>query len=245
MEADYQTNSAFDSNKMRSYTKAGKLVHFVVWPTFFLHKDGPLLAKGVVQGSKLEVTEEESSTSCADDTDDDDKYEIAPTVSSDDKKTDDVSDVKQSDSGNDKLPNDNNIRTMDSECLENRCLDKDDKSPAGNQSDQGNGEQTTDKSNTTIETNSSETDDNGENEDVSQVIESNPGKKKLPNDNSDTSNGDDKAGDDVAGLGYDMLRNTPIGTENSENDGEGGDNDDEETGRGEKGAGTNEQEIDL
>lgn len=42
-----------------------------------------------------------------------------------------------------------------------------------------------------------------------------------------------------------MLRNTPIGTENSENDGEGGDNDDEETGRGEKGAGTNEQEIDL
>lgn len=191
MEADYQTNSAFDSNKMRSYTKAGKLVHFVVWPTFFLHKDGPLLAKGVVQGSKLEVTEEESSTSCADDTDDDDKYEIAPTVSSDDKKTDDVSDVKQSDSGNDKLPNDNNIRTINSECLENRCLDKDDKSPAGNQSDQGNGEQTTDKSNTTIETNSSETDDNGENEDVSQVIESNPGKKKLPNDNSDTSNGDD------------------------------------------------------
>lgn len=74
MEADYQPNSAFDSNKMRSYTKAGKLVHFVVWPTFFLHKDGPLLAKGVVQGSKSEVAEEESSSSSADDTDDEDKY---------------------------------------------------------------------------------------------------------------------------------------------------------------------------
>lgn len=83
MEADYQPNSAFDSNKMRSYTKAGKLVHFVVWPTFFLHKDGPLLTKGVVQGSKSEVAEEESSSSSADeessssiadDTDDEDKY---------------------------------------------------------------------------------------------------------------------------------------------------------------------------
>lgn len=74
MEADYETNSAFDSNKMRSYTKAGKFVHFVVWPTFFLYKDGPLLAKGVIQGSKSEVAEEESSSSSADDTDDDDKY---------------------------------------------------------------------------------------------------------------------------------------------------------------------------
>ncbi|XP_062594017.1 myosin heavy chain, clone 203-like [Saccostrea cucullata] len=55
METEYPTNSDFDSNKMRSYTKAGKFIHFVVWPTFFLHKDGPLLAKGVVQGSKIEI----------------------------------------------------------------------------------------------------------------------------------------------------------------------------------------------
>eukprot|EP00105_Crassostrea_gigas_P020165 XP_011438886.1 PREDICTED: uncharacterized protein LOC105336327 [Crassostrea gigas] len=109
MEADYQPNSPFDSNKMRSYTKAGKLVHFVVWPTFFFHKDGPLLAKGVVQGRKLEVAEEESSSSSADDTDDDDKYEIAPAVSSDDNKTrtDYVSDGEQSHPRNEEISNDN------------------------------------------------------------------------------------------------------------------------------------------
>ncbi|XP_065931097.1 uncharacterized protein MCAP_0864 isoform X5 [Magallana gigas] len=190
MEADYQANSAFDSNKMRSYTKAGKFVHFVVWPTFFLHKDGPLLAKGVVQGSKSEVPEEESSSSSADDTDDDEKYKMAPTVSSDDNenRTDDVLDGKQSDSGNGKLSNDN-ITTIDTECLETKDKEKDDKSPAGNQSDQGNGDQPTDKSNTTIESNSSETDDNGGNGNVSQVIKSNPEKKNKPNDNSDTSYG--------------------------------------------------------
>lgn len=48
-------------------------------------------------------------------------------------------------------------------------------------------------------------------------------KKKLPNDNSDTLNG----------------------SNSTENDGKEGDTDDEETGRGEKGAGTNKQEIDL
>ena len=61
MEANYATNSAFDSSRMRSFTKAGQFIHFVVWPTFFLHKDGPLLAKGVVQGSKTELAQEESS----------------------------------------------------------------------------------------------------------------------------------------------------------------------------------------
>ena len=60
MEANYATNSAFDSSRMRSFTKAGQFIHFVVWPTFFLHKDGPLLAKGVVQGSKTELAQEES-----------------------------------------------------------------------------------------------------------------------------------------------------------------------------------------
>ena len=60
MEANYATNSAFDLSRMRSFTKAGQFIHFVVWPTFFLHKDGPLLAKGVVQGSKTELAQEES-----------------------------------------------------------------------------------------------------------------------------------------------------------------------------------------
>lgn len=183
-----------------------------------------------------------------------DKFVDAQTDSSDDKKsrTDDVSDAKQSDSGSCKLPNDNNIITIDTECLENKGKGKDDRSPAGNQPDQGNGEQTIDKSDTTIETNCSETDDKGESEDFSQITESDPEKNKLPNDNSNTSNGsncsdngDNEAGDDVAGLGNDISRHTPIGY--SENDGEGGDND-EAAGRGEKVAGTHlptdEQEID-
>ena len=66
MEANYATNSAFDSSRMRSFTKAGQFIHFVVWPTFFLHKDGPLLAKGVVQGSKTKITQQEPGSSSSD-----------------------------------------------------------------------------------------------------------------------------------------------------------------------------------
>ena len=66
MEANYATNSAFDSSRMRSFTKAGQFIHFVVWPTFFLHKDGPLLAKGVVQGSKTKITQEELGSPISD-----------------------------------------------------------------------------------------------------------------------------------------------------------------------------------
>ncbi|XP_078325279.1 uncharacterized protein LOC111126054 isoform X2 [Crassostrea virginica] len=66
MEANYATNSAFDSSRMRSFTKAGQFIHFVVWPTFYLHKDGPLLAKGVVQGSKTKITQEEPGSSNSD-----------------------------------------------------------------------------------------------------------------------------------------------------------------------------------
>lgn len=36
------------------------------------------------------------------------------------------------DLGNGKLLNDNNIRIINFECLENRCLDRDDKSLVGN-----------------------------------------------------------------------------------------------------------------
>ena len=86
MEANYATNSAFDSSRMRSFTKAGQFIHFVVWPTFFLHKDGPILAKGVVQGSKTELAQEEfgypssdeESHSSTSDESDDEKYKDAP-----------------------------------------------------------------------------------------------------------------------------------------------------------------------
>lgn len=40
----------FDNNMFKDYTKRGPFVEFVVWPALLLHKDGPLLAKGVAQG---------------------------------------------------------------------------------------------------------------------------------------------------------------------------------------------------
>ncbi|XP_053390700.1 uncharacterized protein LOC128553540 [Mercenaria mercenaria] len=37
----------FDTNKYKPYTKSGKLLDYIVWPAVYLHKDGPILAKGV------------------------------------------------------------------------------------------------------------------------------------------------------------------------------------------------------
>lgn len=42
----------FDKDKYRAYTKSGDEYAFLVWPTLFLHKDGPMLGKGIAQGSK-------------------------------------------------------------------------------------------------------------------------------------------------------------------------------------------------
>ncbi|XP_053399703.1 uncharacterized protein LOC128557088 [Mercenaria mercenaria] len=36
----------------KPYTKNGKYVKFIVWPAMLLHKDGPVLAKGVAQGER-------------------------------------------------------------------------------------------------------------------------------------------------------------------------------------------------
>lgn len=40
----------FDSDVYKVYTKKGKQIDYVVWPPLFLHKDGPLIGKGVAQG---------------------------------------------------------------------------------------------------------------------------------------------------------------------------------------------------
>lgn len=40
-----------DSYNMKSFTKNGQYVDFSVWPALYLHKDGPLLSKGIVQGT--------------------------------------------------------------------------------------------------------------------------------------------------------------------------------------------------
>lgn len=40
-----------DGYNMKSFTKNGQYVDFSVWPALYLHKNGPLLSKGIVQGT--------------------------------------------------------------------------------------------------------------------------------------------------------------------------------------------------
>lgn len=210
MEADYKTNSAFDSNKMRSYTKAGKFVHFVVWPTFFLHKDGPLLAKGVVQGSKLEIAGEELIYLREGDTDDE-------------NKSDDVSDDKQSNGGN------AGMFTIDTNKapIEKEGKGEDDKCPDDNKHNRENGGPSRHNSNSPIETNCSKTEDKGENGDVLEETESNPEEDKPPNDTSnassssqcseDVGNGDDVPDGKQSDLDKGKSSSTSFVTKCSEN----------------------------
>ncbi|XP_045206656.2 myosin-3-like [Mercenaria mercenaria] len=45
-----QRGSRFNTDLYKPYTSSGTHVGYVVWPTLLLHKDGPVLAKGVAQG---------------------------------------------------------------------------------------------------------------------------------------------------------------------------------------------------
>ncbi|VDI09394.1 Hypothetical predicted protein [Mytilus galloprovincialis] len=40
----------FDLQILRPFTESGDVVDYIIWPVMFLHKDGPLLCKGVAQG---------------------------------------------------------------------------------------------------------------------------------------------------------------------------------------------------
>ena len=42
--------SKFDTNLLKAYTKSGIHVEYIVWPALLLHKNGPVLVKGVAQG---------------------------------------------------------------------------------------------------------------------------------------------------------------------------------------------------
>lgn len=44
--------TAIDKNMFSVYTKSGPFIDFVVWPALILHKDGPILTKGTVQGKE-------------------------------------------------------------------------------------------------------------------------------------------------------------------------------------------------
>lgn len=96
METGYPTNSTFDGNQMRSYTKTGRLVHFVVWPTFFVQKDGPLLAKGIVQGSNTTVIEEKFSHWDADETDEEEYFDAQSSIKSENDDKVDNNHIKKS-----------------------------------------------------------------------------------------------------------------------------------------------------
>lgn len=49
LEGDLQPGSTFDKNIYKEFVQSGDKVKYVVWPAMFLHINGPLLYKGVVQ----------------------------------------------------------------------------------------------------------------------------------------------------------------------------------------------------
>ncbi|KAL3879556.1 hypothetical protein ACJMK2_031850 [Sinanodonta woodiana] len=46
-------NMPFDKLKFVTYTKSGDYVDYIVWPAVYIYEGGPLMKKGVAQGSKL------------------------------------------------------------------------------------------------------------------------------------------------------------------------------------------------
>ncbi|KAL3879688.1 hypothetical protein ACJMK2_031975 [Sinanodonta woodiana] len=48
------TKMHFDKDKFMSYTMSGNYIDYVVWPAVYLYKDGPLMKKGVAQGTNDE-----------------------------------------------------------------------------------------------------------------------------------------------------------------------------------------------
>jgi len=49
---DQMEGQPIDRNLFSVYTKRGSVVDFVIWPALILHKNGPILSKGVVQGKE-------------------------------------------------------------------------------------------------------------------------------------------------------------------------------------------------
>ena len=49
IDDEIQTGTVMDKNSYREFTKSGEKVTYVVWPALHLHKDGPVLYKGVAQ----------------------------------------------------------------------------------------------------------------------------------------------------------------------------------------------------
>lgn len=54
---DQLEGTPIDKTLFSVYTKNGSIIDFVVWPALILHKTGPILAKGAVQGRDISATE--------------------------------------------------------------------------------------------------------------------------------------------------------------------------------------------
>ena len=50
LEWTVPSDSKFNTDVYRGYTKNGEQVEYVVWPAIYLHEDGPVVMKGVAQG---------------------------------------------------------------------------------------------------------------------------------------------------------------------------------------------------
>lgn len=53
--------SLFNKESFNEYTKRGKYLDYIVWPDIFLHRNGPLLKKGVAQGTNVMVPHQADS----------------------------------------------------------------------------------------------------------------------------------------------------------------------------------------
>ncbi|CAC5424417.1 unnamed protein product [Mytilus coruscus] len=49
LDEDVHEGTGFDKNVYKEFVRSGNTVRYIVWPALFLHKNGPLLYKGVVQ----------------------------------------------------------------------------------------------------------------------------------------------------------------------------------------------------
>jgi hypothetical protein len=52
MEINFPNGTPLDKNVLKEYTVSGDTIAFLVWPVLYLHKDGPILCKGVAQPHK-------------------------------------------------------------------------------------------------------------------------------------------------------------------------------------------------
>ena len=51
LKFDVKNGENLDKNLYNAFTKNGSRIEYLVWPSLFLHKSGPMMAKGVAEGT--------------------------------------------------------------------------------------------------------------------------------------------------------------------------------------------------